>query len=869
MGFLFGGGAKVKPQFTGLATQTSTSALPITIAYGRNRVGPNILDQDDFKAHKQHQGGKGGGGKGASGYTYSGSYILGLCWGPITGVGTVYKDQSTTTLAKLGMSLFTGTSPQTPWSYWTTKHASKALGYNKIAYVAVANYDLQQSNSLSQHNFEVYAQLYNTQAGGNGDADPAQVVADYLDNDAYGVGIDLSYLANLYSTGAATTTGDNAFQTYCQAMGFGMSPVLSSLETASTTLKRWMDLTNTAPVWTGYVLKLIPYGSETVAGNGVTYLPDFPVRYTLTDDDFITQTDSDPVTFARANMKNADNMISLTIANRSNQYNDLPVPWTDSPLMDQFGPRSNNNITAKEICEPAMAAQMVALYGQRVTYQRNEFKFTLGPAYSLLEPMDVVTIADARLGKHNVQITEIEEDDQGDFAITALEYNGSVTTLGTTNTQDSGGTNVNTDVAASPVNAPVLFEPPSSLSGTAQVWAAVSGGDGTAADPLWGGCFVWISTDGSSYAQIGKITEPARQGLLTASLATYGGSNPDTAHTLSVDLGMSGGDMSSASSPADAAAGSTLCYVDGELIGPQTAALTGTNAYNLTNLYRGLYGSTIGAHSSGTQFSRLDDAIFKYDLPAAYIGVTLYLKFQSFNVYGGGVEDLSTCTPYTVTPAGTGYGTGSGGVPAAPTGFVAAGGIQSASMIWNANAPNDNATQYSIWRAPGLGSSFGSAVRIATVSALNYTDTGLTAGAGYTYFLTATNAAGESDPSSGEDVTVASTVVGTYRLQGSLTGNFDPAQPIFSIPMDGDEKLPVDLVGSIFDFDGLPATTKQLPIKVNGTQVGYVQITSAGAVTTSMASAYAAANGDLLSFWWPAVFDTGIAGIHFLFLGSR
>lgn len=762
MSFLGLGGHKTKPQYTGLAVQTSTSALPITLAWGRNRLAPNIIDQDDFKSHKHSAGGKGGGGKGGGTYTYSGSFILGLCWGVVTAIPTVYKDQSVTTLAKLGMTLIGGTTPQSPWGYWSTAHPSKALGYPGIALVVVANYDLGGSNTLPQHSFEYEGPLYDTQVGGNGDADPVQVVSDFLTNATYGVGFDAGYLSGLDSTGAATTTGDNAYQTYCRAMGFGMSPVLSSLESASTTLQRWADLTNTALVWTGYTLKFLPYGTETVAANGVTYLPDFPVAFTLTDDDFQTNSDADPVTFNRADLSQVDNQISLTIANRGNQYNDLPVPWIDQGLIDQFGPRSNNNITAHEITEPVMAAQMVALYGQRLAYQRNTFKFTLGPAYARLEPMDILTITDARLGTFNVQITEIEEDEAGDFAITAVEFNGSVSTLGTTNAQDVSGTNVNTDIAASAVNPPVLFEPPSSLSGNAQVWAAVSGGDGTTADPTWGGCFVWISTDNTTYTQIGTINEPARQGELTASLATFGGTNPDAAHTLSVTTAMSAGELISASSGADAAAGATLCYVDGELIGPQTATLTGTDAYDLTTLYRGLYGSAIGAHASGAQFARLDGAIFKYDLPAAYIGVTLYLKFQSFNVYGAGVQDLSTCTAYMVTPAGTGFGTGTGGVPAEPTGLSAAPGVQSATLSWNANGANDNITSYKIYRAAGTGAAFGTASLVATVNALTWTDTSLAAASGYTYFLVASNAAGDSAHTAGVDVTTLSTSVSAF-----------------------------------------------------------------------------------------------------------
>jgi hypothetical protein len=41
-------------------------------------------------------------------------------------------------------------------------------------------------------------------------------------------------------------------------------------------------------------------------------------------------------------------------------------------------------------------------------------------------------------------------------------------------------------------------------------------------------------------------------------------------------------------------------------------------------------------------------------LPPQYIGRELYLKLQSFNVFGGGLQDISTCTVYTYTPVGSG-----------------------------------------------------------------------------------------------------------------------------------------------------------------------------------------------------------------------
>jgi len=217
---------------------------------------------------------------------------------------------------------------------------------------------------------------------------------------------------------------------------------------------------------------------------------------------------------------------------------------------------------------------------------------------------------------------------------------------------------------------PIVFEPPAALlaaqsagslgspgdgsglasNGGLQVWIAASPSN---ADPLWGGCQVWLSFDDASYVQIGTIEAPATEGVLAATLAAPDGANPDTVDTLSVDLSISGGELPTGSD-ADAANGRTLCYVDGELIAFGLATPTGGDGYDLTDLYRALYASNGGPHAAGAPFLFLDDAVFKYNLPPAYIEQPLYFKFASFNVWGGGLQDLSTVSPVMYVPAGTG-----------------------------------------------------------------------------------------------------------------------------------------------------------------------------------------------------------------------
>src|SRR5207244_12000740 len=93
----------------------------------------------------------------------------------------------------------------------------------------------------------------------------------------------------------------------------------------------------------------------------------------------------------------------------------------------------------------------------------------------------------------------------------------------------------------------------------------------------------------------------SRQGLLFAPLPSH--ADPDTANTLSVDLTQSRGQMLSGTT-ADADNFVTLCYCDGELVSYRTATLTAAHKYALTYLRRGVCGTPIAAHSSGSSFAR-------------------------------------------------------------------------------------------------------------------------------------------------------------------------------------------------------------------------------------------------------------------------
>ena len=215
--------------------------------------------------------------------------------------------------------------------------------------------------------------------------------------------------------------------------------------------------------------------------------------------------------------------------------------------------------------------------------------------------------------------------------------------------QSSAGDPLDPFVDPGDTNAPIIFEPPPGLTaGANEVWIVATGG------PDWGGCQVWVSSDGDTFALAGTVYRGGRQGVLTASLAAH--ADHDTVGTLSVDLGESQGQLMSGTL-ADADNFVTLCYCGGELLSYETATLTGPNRYDLTYLRRCLYGSTIASHASGAQFGRLgpnDPSLFRYIYPSSFIGQTVYLKLQSFNVFGQQLQSLSGLSSYGYSLLGTG-----------------------------------------------------------------------------------------------------------------------------------------------------------------------------------------------------------------------
>lgn len=640
--------------YTGLQIQTSTATLPIPVGWGRFKLAPNIIDYFNFQKHAQSQSvGKGFGGGSSTSYTYSADVILGLCEGPISGIAQVWKGSTIYTLANLGLTLFYGNTPQAVWSYAASNYPGRALGYQGTAYVCAANYDMGSSASLDSHWFEIIGKFAGTGANGV-DADPAPVIEDMLTNTQYSPNYPVSAidLTTLLSSAEAETTGDAACQTYWKAVGLCFSPILTSVETAQSVLQRWAQLLNIAIFDSGGIMKLVPYGDSTITANGVTYVPDLTPIFDLTDDDYQADSSNDPLNGAITDIYQAYNVARVTINDRANAYNSTPIEARDEAAVNNYGLRVDTSVSATEICDSAVAAIAAQLILQRQLYVRNTYPVKLDARYCGLDPMDVNTLTDAAMGmaKVKVRIQDVEEQDDGTLIVTVEELPEGVGTATAYPKETSTGTGQLTQyTTASPVNVPVIFEPPPDVTGGGnQVWIGASGSIGGVADPLWAGADVYLSLDGDSYSLIGTVNAPCRQGVLLGDITASAASG------LLVDLTQSGGTLTSASSATAAANGGTLSYLNGEVIGYTTATLAAIGQYTLAGVYRGQDGTTAVAHAAGAMFARLDSAFFVYNLPEKYVGMTLYVKLASFNAGGSGKQDLSDCEVFTYIPTGSG-----------------------------------------------------------------------------------------------------------------------------------------------------------------------------------------------------------------------
>jgi hypothetical protein len=625
MSGLFGGGVQDvvtrQPRLAGVQLQTSSYGAPMGLWYGENRATGNLVWYGNFQAieqrSEQSSGGKGGGGGKSTSisYTYRAGFIFSIGEG-LANITHIMPDaESFKTPAQLGIETFNGALGQPVWGELTANHPDKAISYSGLAGFRAASYDLGSSANMPNFSVKLIGQpQITTRLSG--------YIRHFSIDNVAGVGFPEVRLAGL-----------DAVENYLASQDVQFSPFAIEKKPAAEYLREWCHMANIETVWSEGLLKFNPrYDSAGVVAE-------------LGIDDFIVSGNEPPVVMTRTDPADAFNSLRINYLDASNDYNTSSADFKDQANIDRFGLRPASEETYFAVKSADVAAWVLEHRGKRNLYVRNEYTFNLGWQFARLEPMDVVTLTEPRLGLNGdaVMIKEITENETGDLTIVAEEYNGLVSgVVDKAPIQVPVGGGIDQGVSPGNANAPMIFQPPPALipSGP-EIWLAVSGG----AD--WGGCEIWASLDDTSYRRIGIQTGSARHGTLRSALPS--GVSPDITNTLAVNT-LSGELLSGTTQ--DATDLLTLLIVDNEMMSYRDSNLVGVNNYDLTYLVRGAYGSSIASHANGVKWARVDEKIFKYQVPADWYGRTIYIKFVSFNKFGLNNQSIADVSAYSYTIAG-------------------------------------------------------------------------------------------------------------------------------------------------------------------------------------------------------------------------
>jgi hypothetical protein len=525
-------------------------------------------------------------------------------------------------------------------------HESRTCTFATSAGVTICSWD----STLGLVNAVTSAAI----AGGY-DAEPSAILIDYCTDVNHGAGfgnLNISQItAHSWSNGGPTYY--DSFKTYCTAYGLFISPWEDTQRAATDFIKDLLEIGNSNCVMSAGVMNIVPYGDVPITGNGVTYTPNLEPLFSFTDSDYMKNNqgnNDDPVVVIRKPLTETYNVVRVEFLDRGNSYNTALAEWTDPLDIAVNGIRVMANKSFHQICDARVAGQVAALIGQRQLYVRNTYQFTVRADYSILEPMDLVSITDSNLGINDllVRITETQDDKDDVFTITAEDVLVGTASAPKYNFQFAQGYAANFATLPFLAAAPVVFSVPAPLVGAGGGYElAIAVGPGTTVygggtNGDWGGCDAYGSLDGVTYRYIGRVSGAARYGTIMSAI---------TATALSVNLELTAGaielglQMENATT-ADFAANRALLYLDGEIVGFEYVTSIGSGQYEVA-ISRGLFGTTAVAHAAGASWARLDQSILYFTFDPGMVGSTLYMEFTAFNSVGRNEQPQSESTVFT------------------------------------------------------------------------------------------------------------------------------------------------------------------------------------------------------------------------------
>lgn len=619
MGFLFNRGKNTTNRADMIADFQINSASygeVVPEVLGTTRLSGNIIYYDDFTPHEHRsttRTGKGGGSKHTEiTYTYTVACAIGLCEGPIAGIGKVWRDKEIYSYPseKIELTAYNGDYGQTPWPYVLSKHPEKALPYSGLAYMAGV-VDLGERGSLPQFNFEIRGKLLDT--GDGIDVNPA----DYIVHVLKSIGID-----------DVNIDGLENYRAYCKAADILIStPPDSKSSKAQNVINDIAEITNSLVFWSTDRLKIVPLADKPIGD----WSPANQIQYNLTADDLIPASDGQLIVYKRKDSSETYNQATVEFINRANSYEKETVSFEVVADVQKNGLKPASKKSAHYLYTKARAQYYAEQLAMKRLYAKNQYTFHLDWAFCRLEPGDLVTITDELCGLREqiVVITSVSEAADGQLEITAEGKPPGTYAPAKYNVHENERPFIDYNVPAPSVNDVAIIQTPGDVGGN-ELYIGVN------SEPNWGGCSIWLSDNNENYKRIGNISQQARMGRLKTNITQ--GTN--SANVIINQGALKGG------SHVDAERANTLCWVDGECLSYETAQLQLNGDYALGGIIRGQYGTNDTAHNAGARFVRVDEALYHAPYRKEDIGKQVYFKFTSFNMYGSNEQGLDEVQAY-------------------------------------------------------------------------------------------------------------------------------------------------------------------------------------------------------------------------------
>jgi hypothetical protein len=556
--------------------------------FGTTRVAGNLIWSTDLveTAHTEEVGGGGkggGGGQSVTTYTYSCSFAMAVCRGPVAGIRRIWADNriiynvgddaddetvaASERLAATSLFFYKGTDTQSPDpTIEAKKGAGKTPAFRNICYIVFKNFQLADyGNRIPSISIEVVQ---------NGELDGGQIRR---------VPVSLASVITTLSQRAGLTSSEVDVSELTQDIeGFTIHQ-----DSYRTSVEELMKAFSITAVLSGDKIKFVPKDTEPVLTIAETELG-------ATDGDSVGEN----LGITRTQEVDLPKMVQISYVDNSRDY------MVGTQIAQRtYGSAINVSDTKFNV---VMSPDYAAAAAEKMLYEawinRMQYRFSLGPKYLFLEPGDVIVIQKGGI-QHTVQLTKCDIGANGIIQCSGVAHDAAVFTSSRTGSSGENITGNSLIKVPGPTTAHFFDLPPLLETDNNPGFYVACSGDREA----WKKGIAYRSVDGGvTYQYYFPVSRYSVVGTADTQLGAGKHTVWDDVNT--VEVSVLKGELESVSDQVVLAGGNAALIGD-EIIQYANATLIGDNTYLLSRLLRGRRGTewAISQHVPGERFIRLAD----------------------------------------------------------------------------------------------------------------------------------------------------------------------------------------------------------------------------------------------------------------------